>query len=33
MFLDELTALGVGFVSIGEGIETSTPAGRPQLHT
>jgi DNA invertase Pin-like site-specific DNA recombinase len=30
--LDELTALGVGFVSLGEGIDTSTPAGRLQLH-
>jgi DNA invertase Pin-like site-specific DNA recombinase len=32
MLLDELTALGVGFVSLGEGIDTSTPAGRLQLH-
>ena len=30
--LDELTALGVSFVSLGEGIDTSTPAGRLQLH-
>lgn len=30
--LDELTALGVGFVSLNEGIDTSTPAGRLQLH-
>jgi DNA invertase Pin-like site-specific DNA recombinase len=30
--LDELAALGVGFVSLGEGIDTSTPAGRLQLH-
>jgi DNA invertase Pin-like site-specific DNA recombinase len=32
MLLDEFTALGVGFVSLGEGIDTSTPAGRLQLH-
>jgi DNA invertase Pin-like site-specific DNA recombinase len=32
LLLDELTALGVGFVSLGEGIDTSTPAGRLQLH-
>ena len=30
--LDELGALGVAFVSLGEGIDTSTPAGRLQLH-
>jgi DNA invertase Pin-like site-specific DNA recombinase len=30
--LDELAALGIGFVSMGEGIDTSTPAGRLQLH-
>ena len=30
--LDELTALGVSFVSLGEGIDTSTPAGRLQVH-
>ena len=30
--LDELTAIGVGFVSLGEGIDTNTPAGRLQLH-
>jgi DNA invertase Pin-like site-specific DNA recombinase len=30
--LDELQALGVAFVSLGEGIDTSTPAGRLQLH-
>jgi DNA invertase Pin-like site-specific DNA recombinase len=30
--LDELSALGVAFVSPGEGIDTSTPAGRLQLH-
>ena len=32
LILDELTALGVAFVSLGEGIDTSTPAGRLQLH-
>jgi DNA invertase Pin-like site-specific DNA recombinase len=32
LLLDELTSLGVGFVSLGEGIDTSTPAGRLQLH-
>jgi DNA invertase Pin-like site-specific DNA recombinase len=32
LLLDELTALGVSFVSLGEGIDTSTPAGRLQLH-
>ena len=32
MLLDELTALGVSFVSLGEGIDTTTPAGRLQLH-
>ena len=31
-FLDELQALGVGFVSLGEGIDLQTPAGRLQLH-
>lgn len=30
--LEELNALGVAFVSLGEGIDTSTPAGRLQLH-
>jgi len=30
--LDELQALGVGFVTLGEGIDTSTPAGKLQLH-
>ena len=30
--LDELHALGVGFVSLGEGIDLGTPAGRLQLH-
>jgi DNA invertase Pin-like site-specific DNA recombinase len=32
MLLDELQSLGVGFVSLGESIDTSTPAGRLQLH-
>jgi DNA invertase Pin-like site-specific DNA recombinase len=30
--LDELNALGVSFVSLGEGLDTTTPAGRLQLH-
>ena len=30
--LHELTALGVGFVSLNEGIDATTPAGRLQLH-
>ena len=30
--LDELQALGVAFVSLGEGIDRTTPAGRLQLH-
>lgn len=32
MTLEELQALGIGFVSLGEGIDMSTPAGRLQLH-
>lgn len=32
LLLDELTALGISFVSLGEGIDTATPAGRLQLH-
>jgi DNA invertase Pin-like site-specific DNA recombinase len=32
LLLDELQALGIGFVTLGEGIDTSTPAGRLQLH-
>ena len=32
LLLDELQALGVGFVTLGEGIDTSTPAGKLQLH-
>ena len=30
--LDDLQALGIGFVTLGEGIDTTTPAGRLQLH-
>jgi putative DNA-invertase from lambdoid prophage Rac len=30
--IDELTALGVAFVSLNEAIDTTTPAGRLQLH-
>jgi DNA invertase Pin-like site-specific DNA recombinase len=32
LLLDELTALGIEFASLNEGIDTSTPAGRLQLH-
>ena len=32
LLLDELTALGVAFVSLAEGIDATTPAGRLQLH-
>jgi DNA invertase Pin-like site-specific DNA recombinase len=32
LLLDELAAVGVAFVSLGEGIDTGTPAGRLQLH-
>ena len=32
MLLDELAALGVAFVSLAEGIDATTPAGRLQLH-
>lgn len=32
LLLDELSALGVGFVSLAEGIDATTPAGRLQLH-
>ena len=31
LLLDEMTAIGVGFVSLAEAIDTSTPAGRLQL--
>jgi DNA invertase Pin-like site-specific DNA recombinase len=30
--LDELQALGVGFVSLAEGIDATTPAGKLQMH-
>ena len=30
--IDELNAVGCGFASLGEGIDTQTPAGRLQLH-
>jgi DNA invertase Pin-like site-specific DNA recombinase len=30
--LDELAALGIGFTSLNEGIDTATPAGKLQLH-
>jgi DNA invertase Pin-like site-specific DNA recombinase len=32
LLLDELQALGIAFVTLGEGIDSSTPAGRLQLH-
>ena len=32
LLLDELQAVGIAFVTFGEGIDTSTPAGRLQLH-
>jgi DNA invertase Pin-like site-specific DNA recombinase len=32
MLIDELNALGVALISLGESIDTSTPAGRLQLH-
>ena len=32
LLLDELSALGVAFVSVQEGIDATTPAGRLQLH-
>jgi DNA invertase Pin-like site-specific DNA recombinase len=32
LLLDELHALGVAFVSLSEGIDATTPAGRLQLH-
>jgi DNA invertase Pin-like site-specific DNA recombinase len=31
-FLDDLQALGVAFVSLAEGIDATTPAGKLQLH-
>jgi DNA invertase Pin-like site-specific DNA recombinase len=32
LLLDELSAIGVDFVSLAEGIDATTPAGRLQLH-
>jgi len=32
MLLEDLQAIGVGFVSLNEGIDLGTPAGRLQLH-
>jgi DNA invertase Pin-like site-specific DNA recombinase len=32
MLIDELAAMGIGLASLGEGIDTTTPAGRSQLH-
>jgi DNA invertase Pin-like site-specific DNA recombinase len=32
LVLDELQALGVTFVSLGEGIDCTTPAGKLQMH-
>jgi len=32
LLLDELQAIGVAFVSLAEGIDATTPAGRLQLH-
>src|SRR6516164_5314319 len=32
LLLDEWQALGIGFVTLGEGIDTGTPAGKLQLH-
>ena len=31
--LEELTALGIAFVSLNEGIDATTPAGKLQMHT
>jgi DNA invertase Pin-like site-specific DNA recombinase len=30
--IEDLNALGIAFVSLGEGIDATTPAGRLQLH-
>jgi DNA invertase Pin-like site-specific DNA recombinase len=30
--IEELNAIGIGFASLGEGIDTDTPSGRLQLH-
>lgn len=32
ILLEELQALGVAFVSLGEGIDATTPAGKLQMH-
>jgi DNA invertase Pin-like site-specific DNA recombinase len=32
LLLDELQALGIAFITLGESIDTTTPAGRLQLH-
>src|SRR5580765_1266228 len=32
LFLDELQAVGIGFVTLGEGIDTTSPTGRLVLH-
>jgi len=32
LLLDELAAIGIGFATLGESIDTTTPAGRLQLH-
>src|SRR6266542_3311172 len=32
LLLDELHAVGVGFVTLGEGIDTTSPSGRLVLH-
>ncbi len=32
LFLEELQALGIAFVSLAEGIDATTPAGRLQMH-
>ena len=31
-FLEELQALGIAFVSLAEGIDATTPAGKLQMH-
>lgn len=33
LLLEELQALGVAFVSLAEGIDATTPAGKLQMHT
>ena len=32
LFLEELNAMGIAFVSLAEGIDATTPAGRLQMH-